>query len=177
MDRTVVAIPPEQVPAYSAILSAIPDNADGMQIGTVTGSTDRAESLRLALKASSVDNRDIVLVHDPARSFTQPGTIRTVVDTVRAGAPAVVPVEPVTDTVKEVGPHGRVVGTYDRDRLRSAQAPQGFRAEVLRRADLADPLTQLGAQVHTVPGHPQGMRLATEFDLTVIEALHASRTS
>jgi 2-C-methyl-D-erythritol 4-phosphate cytidylyltransferase len=47
---------------------------------------------------------DIVLVHDAARSLTPPALIESVAAAVRAGAPAVIPVLPVVDTIKEVGP-------------------------------------------------------------------------
>jgi 2-C-methyl-D-erythritol 4-phosphate cytidylyltransferase/2-C-methyl-D-erythritol 2,4-cyclodiphosphate synthase len=47
---------------------------------------------------------------------------------------AAVPVLPVRDTVKEVDGYGRVVRTVSRKPLRLVQTPQGFRAEVLRRA-------------------------------------------
>ncbi len=47
---------------------------------------------------------------------------------VAGGADAAIPATPVTDTVKEVGPDGRLV-TLDRSRLVAVQTPQAFRAE------------------------------------------------
>jgi 2-C-methyl-D-erythritol 4-phosphate cytidylyltransferase len=47
---------------------------------------------------------EIVLVHDAARALTPPELIESVAAAVRGGSPAVIPVLPVVDTIKEVGP-------------------------------------------------------------------------
>lgn len=169
----IVAGPSRYVAGYSAALRAL---GAGELIRVVEGGADRAESVRSALACVPVEPSDVVLVHDPTRAFTPPATIRAVVDTMRAGAQAAVPVEPVTDTIKTVDSGDLVSGTRDRSLLRSTQTPVAFLAHVLRSADPADPLAGLGAKVHTVAGHPHGMRLATSFDLAVIEALLTAET-
>ena len=55
-----------------------------------------------------------------ARAFTPAQTIRSVVDAVLAGAPAVIPVLPVADTVKTVDDAGMITGTQPREMLRAA---------------------------------------------------------
>ena len=74
-----------------------------------------------------------MLVHDAARPFATPAMIRAVVDAVRGGAAAVIPVLPVVDTIRRVDADGRPAGVVDRDQLRIVQTPQGFRPDVLRR--------------------------------------------
>lgn len=69
-----------------------------IRITAVAGGSDRIESVQLALKNSG--GADIVLVHDAARALTPPDVFRRVVSAVRAGAEAVVPVLPMTDTVR-----------------------------------------------------------------------------
>jgi 2-C-methyl-D-erythritol 4-phosphate cytidylyltransferase len=103
--------------------------------------------------------------------------VRAVVDAVRAGARAVVPVLPMADTVKLVDADGVIVGTQDRELLRTAQTPLGFTADALLSAVasgeldlLADLLAASGEQIHTVEGHPNAMRIATPFELTLAEA-------
>ncbi|MEU6643223.1 2-C-methyl-D-erythritol 4-phosphate cytidylyltransferase [Saccharomonospora sp. NPDC046836] len=167
VDRVLVAGPPHNMTAYSTALERLADT----RVRVVAGSADRADSVRSALAASSAQPSDIVLVHDATRPFTPAATIRAVVDEIRAGAPAAVPVEPVTDTIKIVNHDDVVWGTRDRSRLRFTQSPQGFLAAVLHDADPVDPLAGLGAKVHTVTGHPHGMRLSTSFDLAVVDAL------
>ncbi|PXY17957.1 IspD/TarI family cytidylyltransferase [Prauserella flavalba] len=170
VDRVVVAGPPQNLTAYETVLESVADT----RVRVVAGGAGRAESVRSAFAACSATPSDVVLVHDPARPFTPAATIRAVVDSVRSGALAAVPVEPVTDTIKLVDSDDVVCGTRDRSKLRFTQTPQGFLADVLRQAGPAEPLGELGAKVHTVAGHPHAMRLATSFDLAVIEALLTS---
>nr|WP_112279153.1 2-C-methyl-D-erythritol 4-phosphate cytidylyltransferase [Prauserella muralis] len=167
VDRVVVAGPARHKAAYSEAVEPAGDT----RAQVVAGAAGRADSVRSALTASAAQPSDVVLVHDPARPFTPATTIRAVVEEVRAGAVAAVPVEPVTDTIKVVDSDDVIRGTRDRGGLRSVQAPQAFLAKVLLGAHSADPLAELGAEVHTVTGHPHGMRLATPFDLAVVEAL------
>lgn len=107
---------------------------------------------------------DVVLVLDAARPFVPADLGARVVDAVRAGHGAVVPVLPLSDTVK-LTDAGRVTGSPDRAGLRVVQTPQGFApahsgADALRAVLLAaldDPLRAwIGAPgpVHTVPGDP-----------------------
>lgn len=131
----------------------------------------RAESIRRAFEAAG--SCDIFLVHDAARAFVPPATIEAVTRAVRQGAEKVVPVLPVTDTVKLAGSDGVIATTEDRTRLRAVQTPMGFTAKALREACEAgvDPLTYPPGTVRPVPGHPNAIRLATPFDVAVAEAL------
>ena len=116
-----------------------------------------------------------------ARAFTPPSVINAVAAAVAAGAPAVIPVLPVTDTVKRVDGLGVVVDTPSRADLRIVQTPQGFLVDVLCRAyetfpddtttDDAGLVERLGIPVHTVAGHPHAMKITTPFDLAVAEAM------
>lgn len=154
----------------------------GAAVRVVPGGEERSDSVRLALDEAVALHPDtrVVLVHDAARCFTPPEVIRAVADAVRAGAPAVIPVLPVTDTVKQVDVDGIVVGTPDRSRLRVVQTPQGFDVDLLRRAhdqqdapvtDDAGLVERLGEPVATVAGHPHALKITTPFDLVVAEAL------
>lgn len=153
----------------------------GVPALVVAGGADRTESVRLALDAVLGESPEIVLVHDAARAFTPPELIRAVTDAVAAGAPAVVPVLPVADTVKRVDANDVVTETVDRADLRAVQTPQGFMLDVLLRAyaaggehtDDAGLVERLGVPVSTVPGHPAAMKITTPFDLTVAEAVFA----
>lgn len=131
------------------------------------------ESVPQALAALAPSASDIFLVHDAFRAFTPPEVIRAVVDAVRAGARAVVPVLPMADTVKLVDSGGVILGTQDRELLRTAQTPLGFTTDALLTAVASgetDLLAASGEQVHTVEGHPNAMRITTPFELTLAEA-------
>jgi 2-C-methyl-D-erythritol 4-phosphate cytidylyltransferase len=158
----------------------------GIDALVVAGGANRTESVRLALHAALAELPDtrIVVVHDAARAFTPAEVVRAVVAEVDRGAPAVVPVLPVADTVKRVDESGIVVGTPDRAGLRVVQTPQGFDVDVLRRAhdsagdsatDDAGLVERLGIPVTTVAGHPYAMKITTPFDLAVAEAVLGMR--
>jgi 2-C-methyl-D-erythritol 4-phosphate cytidylyltransferase len=92
----------------------------------------------------------------------------------------VIPVLPVVDTIKEVGPSEIVVGTVDRAALRSVQTPQGFRHDVLAAAHAAatDPLTddaglveKAGLPVTCIPGSELALKITRPLDLVLAEAL------
>ena len=176
--RVVVAAPSSTMDEMVAVIAAA-----GLDALVVPGGADRTESVRLALAAAPPS--DITLVHDAARAFTPPDVVRAVVAAVAAGAPAVIPVLPVADTVKRVDADGVVVATPSRVDLRIVQTPQGFRTEVLRAAhdaaasdqtgatDDAGLVERLGIAVHTVPGHPAAMKITTPFDRAIAEAVLA----
>lgn len=174
--RVVVAAPVSHVDIMRSALAEA--GADAL---VVAGGGDRTESVRLALDAALDESPDttIVLVHDAARAFTPPELIRAVTAAVAAGAPAVVPVLPVADTVKRVDADAIVTETVDRTDLRAVQTPQGFALDVLCRAyrvasdatDDAGLAERIGVPVSTVPGHPAAMKITTPFDLAVAEAL------
>lgn len=175
VEQVVVAVGTGQQDQARAVLA---DAGDRVRV--VTGGAERSDSVRHALDAASY--ADVVLVHDAARCLAPSGVIRAVVDAVLAGHPAVVPVLPVADTIKQVDPDGRVVSTVDRATLRVVQTPQGFTADLLRRAhrtvgelvtDDAGLVERMGETVFTVPGHPHAFKITTPFDLAVAEALVA----
>ena len=95
----------------------------------VTGGATRQESTLAGLEAlRSLSPRD-VLVHDAARPLTSPSLIGRVIDRLQH-ADAVIPVLPVTDTLKTLA-GGRVTGEIARETVGRSQTPQGFRYELL----------------------------------------------
>jgi 2-C-methyl-D-erythritol 4-phosphate cytidylyltransferase len=169
----VVAAPAADVEAVRDLLASV------APVTVVAGGAERQESVGLAL-AAVPDEVAIVLVHDAARALTPPTLIESVAAAVRDGLPAVIPVLPVVDTIKEVGPGEVVLGTADRSVLRSVQTPQGFRHDVLAAAHAAatDPLTddaglveKAGLPVTCVPGSEFAMKITRPLDLILAAAL------
>ncbi|MEV0680856.1 2-C-methyl-D-erythritol 4-phosphate cytidylyltransferase [Actinosynnema sp. NPDC050436] len=179
VQHVVIAAPPSDVDIVSTVTA--PLAPAGGAVLVVPGGAERSDSVRIALAHAlgELPGTTVVLVHDAARAFTPPEVVKAVVDAVEAGCPAVIPVLPVVDTVKEVDAAGVVVATPDRAALRVVQTPQGFDARVLSRAhasglhatDDAGLVERLGVPVATVPGHPDAMKITTPFDLAVAEAL------
>lgn len=177
IDVVVVAVGAQH---HDRARAALAEAAD--QVRIVSGGAQRCDSVRCAL--DSVPDAEIVLVHDAARCLTPVSVIRSVVQAVRSGQPAVVPVLAVVDTIKQVDAAGRVVATVDRSRLRVVQTPQGFVADLLRRAhdaargpatDDAALVEALGVPVTTLPGHPHAFKITTPFDLAVAEMVAGRR--
>lgn len=173
VDLVVVAVGADYREQAKAVLAGF-----GEQVRIVTGGARRTDSVCRALH--SVPDAEVVLVHDAARCLTPAGLIHAVVEAVLTGQRAVVPVLTVVDTIKQVDPDGRVVSTVDRGALRLVQTPQGFAADLLRRAhqtpsgpvtDDAGLVERLGETVTTVPGHPHAFKITTPFDLVVAEAV------
>lgn len=150
----------------------------------VQGGADRQASVAAGLAA--IGQVDLILVHDAARPLVEEGTIAAVIEAAgRFGA--AVPALPIHDTVKEAGPDGRVLGTPPRAALVLAQTPQGFRADLLRRAhadaqargiratDDASLVERLGEPVVLVPGRRSNLKITTREDLLIAEAILAAR--
>jgi 2-C-methyl-D-erythritol 4-phosphate cytidylyltransferase len=143
----------------------------------VTGGASRSQSVRAGL-AAVPDEAEIIAVHDAARPLARPALWTAVLDAVAAGADGAIPALPVTDTVKEVGPDGRLV-TLDRSRLVAVQTPQAFRAELLRRAhragndatDDAALVEATGGRVVLVDGPPDNVKVTSPTDLILATAL------
>ena len=168
----VVAAPPAELATVAALLSAY-------DVVVVAGGAERQDSVAAAL-AALPPAVDLVLVHDAARALVPVAVVESVVAALREGAAAVVPVVPVADTVKRVGPGGEVLGTVPRADLRAVQTPQGFRRAVLEAAHRSAPgsltddaglVEAAGVTVLTVPGAPEALKVTTPFDLLVAEAV------
>ena len=171
-------------------LAAARESCDGVvlvvpagvqEAGAVAGGATRSDSVRAGL-AAVPDDAEIVLVHDAARPLAGADLFARAVAAVRAGADGVVPVVPVTDTVKRV--EGRlVVETLDRSTLVAVQTPQAFNARMLRAAhasgghatDDAGLVESVGGKVVVVDGDHWNIKLTTPEDLVVMEALLAHR--
>ena len=163
--------------------------ADIGGVDVVAGS-DRSRQASVALGLAALGQRnegDVVLVHDAARPLTPAQVTARVIDAVRAGASAVIPVLPVTDTLKSVDASGVVTGTPRRADMVAVQTPQGFRWDVLMRAheagaslgadeavaatDDAGLVEAIGAVVHTVAGDERSLKVTRPLDLSLAQLL------
>lgn len=179
----VIAVPPG---TEDVVLKVLEPYVGAARLHCVSGGSERTDSVRAALELVPVDGIDCILVHDAARPFVPAAVIERVVDAVRAGAPAVIPVVPVTDTIKRVDPAGKVLDTPDRAALVAVQTPQGFEPSLLRRAhalaaagvtDDAMLAERLGVTVQTVEGSEDAFKITRPRDLILAESILAERRS
>ncbi|MCF3960523.1 2-C-methyl-D-erythritol 4-phosphate cytidylyltransferase [Streptomyces fuscigenes] len=190
VELVVVVAPADGASEVKNLIAAhvLPERTDYV---VVPGGETRQESVALGLKALP-DAITTVLVHDAARPLVPVDTVDAVVETVRAGAPAVVPALPLADTVKQVEPGTGgapepVVATPDRATLRAVQTPQGFERGILQLAhdtvggvgdgatDCAGMVERLGSPVVVVPGHEEAFKVTRPLDLVLAEAVLARR--
>lgn len=137
----------------------------------VEGGATRTESVRAGL-AKLPNDIKWVLVHDAARPLASVGLYERVLGRLEDGAPAVVPVLGIADTVKEVVGN-KVVSTLDRSRLFRVQTPQGFQRSILElayqsHADATDDsqmVEQIGVAVEAILGDESNFKITTSADL------------
>ena len=150
------------------------------------GGASRAESVARGF-AHLPPEAQWVLVHDGARPCVSDHLLRASVraakryGAVACGLPAMV-------TVKAVDEHQDVRLTLDRDRLWLVQTPQVFRRDWFARAlaqshhhldqfpDDAALVESAGFPVRMIPGDPLNVKVTTQDDLLLAEAILKSRT-
>ncbi len=143
----------------------------------VAGGATRSASVRAGLAQVPV-GVEAVLVHDAARPMAHPGLFAAVLEALSGGADGAVVAVPVADTLKRVGPEGRVVATVDRADLWAVQTPQGFRLDILRAAHAGEPeatddaglVEAAGGRVVVVPGDRRNLKVTEPADLDLLEA-------
>jgi 2-C-methyl-D-erythritol 4-phosphate cytidylyltransferase len=179
VDSVVVVAPPEW--EEPAILLAEELGA-GKVSASVTGGTTRADSVRIGVGEVPGDAA-VVVVHDAARPLLPDEVLGRVISALGEGWDGAVPALPVADTLKR-GEGGAIVETVDRTGLYAVQTPQAFVAEVLRRAlvgdadasDCAGLVEAAGGRVKLVEGDRRLVKITTEADLAVAEAMLAQST-
>ena len=184
VDEVVVLVSPDMESYAREVLSRAGLLEAAVPVRLAHGGGERADSVWAGLRTIT-DDEAVVLIHDAARALTPPGMIARVARRVLEGAPAVIPVIPVADTIKQVA--GDVVeGTPDRSTLRAVQTPQGFLLSGLRAANEAyfgaeDPgfvatddaslMEWYGVRVVTVQGDPMAFKVTTPIDMTLARTI------
>jgi len=149
----------------------------------VPGGKERQDSVYHALKIlHQQEHLEIILVHDGVRPFVTPEAIRRVIKTARDTGAAIL-AQIAQDTIKQVNKKHRVVRTLDRRELWLVQTPQAFRADLLWKAfveayannfygtDEASLMENLGVPVTVVKGSTHNIKITTQEDLHLAEAL------
>ncbi len=116
---------------------------------------------------------DGVLLHD-VRYPLAPADLAARVAAGLADHDVVIPVLPMTDSVKSIAAQDIVLGNVDRSELVTAQYPRAFSAtalaRLLRTDDLAA-LTSAGLRVGTVDGDPNAFAVDLAQDRRLLEAI------
>jgi 2-C-methyl-D-erythritol 4-phosphate cytidylyltransferase len=119
-----------------------------------------------------------VLIHDHRHPLAPVDVTERVIAGLQAGHPVVVPVLPMTDTVKVVDDRGAVVGTVDRTALRTVQYPRGYRSAVLAQsisdADEFAAALAAGTPIATVDGDADAFVAELPTDAPLLDAISAT---
>ena len=170
----MVAAPPDEVQQAGHLLGEV--DAD---VIVVPGGRDRQDSVAACL-AALPEHVEWVLVHDAARPLVPEDLVRRVLEALVAGAPAVIPVLPVVDTIRVVS-DDEVGHVVDRTTLRRVQTPQGFQTAVLRDAyrrasgspattDDAALVQEAGVSITAVLGDERALKITTPDDVVIARA-------
>jgi 2-C-methyl-D-erythritol 4-phosphate cytidylyltransferase len=179
IDEVVAVLPAEETAGFQSLAQQFELRKLAHVIG---GGETRAQSVQRGL--ASIDEAEIVAVHDGVRPFVTPEEIDQVVAAARIGGAAIL-VAPVADTIKDIK-DGRVIGTLPRTNLRRALTPQCFRFDLLKRAydrlleiqaegiEVTDDcllVERLGFEIVAVEGSARNIKITREEDLVLGEAL------
>jgi len=144
----------------------------------VKGGITRFHSVLAALE--KVPDGAIVSIHDGVRPFVPPALVRSMLDamSVPGGPEALIPVLPVTDTLRSIDPSAPAP---DRSKLVAVQTPQMFRSEILKAAyrqpydtsftDDATVAERSGVVISTIPGDRFNIKITTQDDLKLARFL------
>lgn len=176
--QTLLVISPED---DEFVRRRLGPNLAFLNVQLVPGGAERFESVANALAQLRTDI-DFVAIHDAVRPCVTTEQLDRVFQKAEETGSAMLAV-PVVDTVKRVGKEHQVVETLPRSGLWLAQTPQIFRKELLLTAyaqrgrlgrditDDAQLVEALGETVHVVEGSAGNLKITTQSDLYLAEAL------
>lgn len=182
ISEIVIALPSELAAAPPPFLKS-----SSKRVHIVDGGATRHESVANAFARLGGDRTDYVLIHDAARPFASAHLIERVIQAARRspGDSAIAALRS-SDTVKEIaqgeGADRVITRTLPRASIYLAQTPQVFFHQFLaeaitlgrQRGDATDEATLVEAAGHpvsVVDGEPTNIKITTEEDLRMAEAL------
>ena len=167
----------------SSIFSIIHDSVKSVK--WINGGSTRQQSVQLGLSALP-DDAQSVLIHDGARCLVNPFVFDDIAKIVSNGQ-AVIAASQVTDTIKKVDNNGEIIDSPPRSDLWSAQTPQGFPVDKLKKAhreaiakgwnvtDDSSLFERLGFPVKIYDAGPSNIKVTTPFDLVIAESLLSTK--
>ncbi|MCL1906540.1 MAG: 2-C-methyl-D-erythritol 4-phosphate cytidylyltransferase [Propionibacteriaceae bacterium] len=172
VDRVIVVAPEAWIEQFAAFFADYHE-----RVTVIPGGLLRQDSVRLGL--AHIQDANIVLVHDAARPLVPPFIVDRVIEAVRDGAPAVIPVVAQVDSLRRIRRNWTVA--VDRSTFLRVQTPQGFEADGLRQAhshvgdkEFTDDATMCEAidiPVITVPGDSLAFKITEPMDLVLAEVI------
>jgi 2-C-methyl-D-erythritol 4-phosphate cytidylyltransferase len=148
----------------------------------VVGGKERQDSIYNALHSKSIEDAEIVLIHDAIRPFLSKTLIGKILDATEENGAVVLGITP-KDPVKEVNNKNQILKTLQRGKLSITQTPQSFWKEIILEAynkardvnyigsDSSQLVEFLGYKVTVVEGEDNNIKVTTPFDLKIAELI------
>lgn len=174
----LILVLPEEHLSYAQIV--LKEFEERIDVNLVIGGATRYHSVQNGLK--HVPEGSIVFVHDGVRPLVSSGLIRRCYeDAVEYGS--AIPAVAVSDSLRML--EGQQSKPIDRNKVRSIQTPQTFKASVLQAAfqqeyrdeftDEATVLEAHGGTVRLIEGEKTNMKLTTPEDMLMAEMILKQR--
>lgn len=174
--KVILVLPKEQQDYWSQLCEEYHFTEDYQ---LADGGVSRFQSCRNGLSMIPNDTEGLVGIHDGVRPFVSNEAISRCYDAAEKEK-AVIPVLPVTDTLRFVGDSDKGRNVLRSD-YRVVQTPQVFDIQLLKKAynqpestsftDDASVVESIGQAVTMVEGNRENIKITTPFDLKVAEIL------
>ena len=151
------------------------------RIKLVSGGDRRQDSVYNGLKALD-QKTDLVVIHDGVRPFVKSDELGACIDgAIKFGA-CILGI-PASDTLKRIDGAGIINGTLDRENIWLVQTPQVFKYDLILKAheaarrdgisgtDDASLVERLGIEVRIITGNKNNIKITTQEDLAVAQAI------
>ena len=146
----------------------------------VTGGNTRFESVKNALDTITVEENDLIAVHDGVRPLVSDEIIENAYTIALAHGSAIPAIETI-DTIRQLENAGNTSKVLPRASLRAVQTPQTFKASILKSAytaeysnvftDDASVVETAGYSVTLIKGSPRNIKITHSIDLIIAEEL------
>jgi 2-C-methyl-D-erythritol 4-phosphate cytidylyltransferase len=180
IDAIVLVTHPDRVEEYRR--KVVEELGVSKVVAVVAGGDTRQDSVARGTEAAG-DDATVLVVHDGARPLVTPEVIEHAVRTLLGDTDldGVIVGHPAVDTIHEVSRDDMIESTPDRTRLWTAQTPQVFRADVLRKAltaagavghagtDDASLVRRNGGSVRMIEGPRDNIKVTLPEDVVLVE--------
>lgn len=128
--HAIIACNPEWNEKIDSIVASTPF---AHSYSIIQGGNERYESIQNAFDSKYARESDFVMIHDAARPFIPYNIIQELMEAVQR-TNAVIPILPITDTIKYIDNNGYIEKTIDRTFVKAALTPQVFSTELYQSA-------------------------------------------
>lgn len=182
VDRVIFVTAQENMQSSSDLVR---DNGLRKVASVLAGGVERQDSVRNGLGTLDEAPDNIVVIHDGARPLVTPSLIDKSIENL-GDADGLVVGLPAADTIKLVC-EGIVQETLDRNEVWQVQTPQVFPLQTIKQAharaveegfygtDDAGLVERVGGRVKVLVGSEENLKITTEADLLLAEAILSKR--